>query len=102
MKIYKVVYSKTAVDDLKDIVSYIKSIYRLEAGLKYIDRISEQVDSLSYCADALSSNRSEMIKKLYPEAKTISIMNHRWTAVFHIYEDFVIIDRIIPSKMIIE
>ena len=102
MKIYKVVYSKTAVDDLKDIVSYIKNIYRLEAGLKYIDRISEQVDSLSYCADALSSNCSEMIKKFYPEAKTISIMNHKWTAVFHIYESFVIIDRIIPSKMIIE
>ena len=102
MKIYKVVYSKTAVDDLKDIVSYIKNIYRLEAGLKYIDRISEQVDSLSYCADALSSNCSEMIKKFYPEAKTISIMNHRWTAVFHINEYFVIIDRIIPSKMIIE
>ena len=102
MKIYKVVYSKTAVDDLKDIVSYIKNIYRLEAGLKYIDRISEQVNSLSYCADSISSNHFEMIKKFYPEAKTISIMNHRWTAVFHIYEDFVIIDRIIPSKMIIE
>ena len=58
MKIYKVVYSIAAVDDLKDIVSYIKSIYRLEAGLKYIDRISEQLESLSYGADALPSNRS--------------------------------------------
>ena len=101
MKIYKVIYSKTAVDDLKALVSYIKSIYQLEAGLKYIDKISEQVDSLSNCADALSANHSEMIKKFYPKAKTLSIMNHRWTAVFHIYEDFVIIDRIIPSKMII-
>lgn len=101
MKIYKVVYSIAAVDDLKDIVSYIKSIYRLEAGLKYIDRISEQLESLSYCADTLPSNRSEMIKQIYPETKAISIMSHRLTAVFHIYEDFVIIDRIIPSKMII-
>lgn len=101
MKIYKVVYSKTAVDDLKDIVSYIKCIYRLEAGLKYIDRISNQIESLAHCADALTTSHSEMIKKFYPEAKTISIMNHRWTAVFHIYEGFVIIDRIIPSKMII-
>ena len=102
MKIYKVVYSIAAVDDLKDIVSYIKSIYRLEAGYKYIDRISEQVDSLSNCADAISANRSEMIKNLYPEAKTISIMNHRWTAVFHTEGDFVIVDRLIPSKMIIK
>ena len=102
MKTYKVVYSKTAVDDLEEIVSYIKSFYRLEAGLNYIERIKNQLDSLANSADALSSNRSEMIKKLYPEAKTISIINHRWTAVYHIENDFVIIDRLIPSKMIIE
>lgn len=102
MKIYKVVYSKTAVDDLEEIVSYIKGFYRLEAGLDYIDRIKQQLDVLAICADALSSSRFEIIKNIHAESKTISIMNHRWTAVFHIENDFVIIDRLIPSKMMIE
>lgn len=101
MKIRKVIFSKTAVDDLNDIVSYIKNIYRLEAGLKYTERIREQLHSLAFCADSLAPNHFDMIKYRYPEAKTISIMNRRWTAVFHIDEDFVIIDRLIPSKMFI-
>ena len=29
----------------------------------------------------------------------MNIINHRWTIVFHIYGDYVIIDRIIASKM---
>lgn len=101
MKIRKVIFSKTAVDDLDDIVSYILIIYRLEAGLKYTERIREQLHSLAYCAESLAPNRFDTIRYRYPESKTVSIMNHRWTAVFHIDEDFVIIDRLIPSKMLI-
>ena len=34
--------------------------------------------------------------------KTLPIMNHKWTVVFHIDGDFVIIDRFIPSKLMVD
>lgn len=38
---------------------------------------------------------------IHPEARTMAVM-HRWTIVFHIYGDYVIVDRIIASKMMTE
>lgn len=100
MKTYKVIYSKLAIDDIDKVVNYITSLYRKESGLKYKNRIQKQLDSLAYCADALPKSRRKMIKAIYPEAKTLSIMNRRWTVVFHIERRFVFVDRILPSKMI--
>ena len=102
MKINKVVYSKAAVDDLEEIVAYITSIYSLEAGLKYKERIQNDLEALAYSANAFTLSRYEMILRIHPEEKSLSIMNHRWTAIFHIDEDLVLVDRLLPSKMIIK
>ena len=102
MKISKVVYSKAAVDDLDEIVAYITNLYRLEAGLRYKEKIQKELEALAFSANAFTLSRYEMVKYLHPEVKTLSIMKHRWTAIFHIDGDFVFVDRIIPSKMIIE
>ena len=40
-------------------------------------------------------------RRIHPEARTMAVM-HRWTIVFHIYGDYVIVDRIIASKMMTE
>ena len=102
MKISKVVYSKAAVDDLDEIVAYITNLYRLEAGLRYKEKIQKELEALAYSANAFTLSRYEMVKYLHPEVKTLSIMKHRWTAIFHIDGDLVLVDRIIQSKMIIE
>ena len=102
MKTYKVVYSKLAIDDLDNVVDYIASIYRKESGLRYKNRIQKQLDSLAYCADALPKSRRKTVIAIHSEAKTLSIMNRRWTVVFHIDRRYVLVDRIIPSKMIKE
>ena len=102
MQTYKVIYSKSAVDDIDGVVAYIVSIYRVESGLRYKQRIQAQLDALSYCADALPYSRRKMVRAIHPQAKTLSIMNRRWTAVFHIDGKFVLVDRIIPSKLIIK
>ena len=99
MKTHKVFYSKSAIDDIDKVVNYIASIYRKESGLRYKNRIQKQLDSLAYCAEALPKSRRKTVKAIHPEAKTLSIMNRRWTVVFHIGR-FVFVDRIIPSKMI--
>ena len=100
MKTYKVIYSKLAIDDIDKVVNYIASFYRKESGLRYKNRIQKQLDSLACCAEALPQSRRTVVKSIHPEAKTLSIMNRRWTVVFHIEKGFVFVDRIIPSKMI--
>jgi len=100
MKTYKVVYSKLAINDIDKVVGYIAGIYRKESGLRYKNRIQSQLDSLANCADALPKSKKKLIKVIHPEAKTLSIMNRRWTVVFHIEGKYVLVDRIIPSKMI--
>lgn len=47
MKISKVVYSKAAVDDLDEIVAYITNLYRLEAGLRYKEKIQKELEALA-------------------------------------------------------
>ena len=102
MKTRKVVYSKFAVNDIDKVVEYITCIYRKESGIKYKNRIQKQLDSLAFSADALPKSHRKMVKAIHPDAKTLSIMNRRWTVVFHVEEKYVLVDRIIPSKMIKE
>ena len=102
MQSYKVVYSLAAAKDIDNIVAYIKGIYRLEAGLNYIGRIRKKLEALSYSADALPDSRKRTIHNIHPKAKSIAIMNHKWTAVFHISGSYVIIVRLLPSRMITE
>ena len=42
--------------------------------------------------------RYRTARAIHPEAKTLSIMEHRWTVVFHTKDDYVIVDRILPSS----
>ena len=102
MKKLKVIYSKVAINDIDTVVDYIASIYRKESGLRYKNRIQNQLDSLANCAEALPKSHRKWIKAIHPEAKTMSIMNRRWTVVFHIEGKYVLVDRIIPSKIIKE
>ena len=41
-----------------------------------------------------------MVKLIHPHAKTMNIINHRWTVVFHINGEYVVVDRIIRSSRI--
>ena len=99
---YKVIVSSDAVDDLDEMVQYIASLYRVESGHNYVNRILGKLTSLSYTADIYQYSRYSVAKKIHPLAKTLSIMNHKWTAVFHIDGEFVIIDRFIPSKLMLD
>lgn len=102
MHVYEVIVSNKASSDLDAIAEYIASLYRPESGHKYVDRVLGQLAALSYTADIYPLSRLVTAKQIHPQAKTISIINHRWTAVFHVDYDFVIVDRIIPSKMVVD
>lgn len=98
MRIYQVIISYEVLSELDAVSKYIASIYRPESGHKYVNRVLGQLAALSYSADAYQYSRFTLAKAIHPKAKTITIINHKWTVVFHIDGDFVIIDRIIPAK----
>jgi hypothetical protein len=39
-----------------------------------------------------------MAKLIHPHAKTMNIIHHRWTVVFHVDGEYVVVDRIIRSS----
>lgn len=102
MKTYKVIVNNEAVTDLDSISTYVAELYRPDSGHKYVNRILGQLASLSYTADIYPFSRYAIAKAIHPKAKTLSIINHKWTVVFHVSGNYVIVDRIIPSKMMIE
>jgi hypothetical protein len=98
MRIYQVIISYEVLSELEAVAQYIASIYRPESGHNYANRILGQLAALSYSADAYQYSRFSLAKAIHPKAKTLTIINHKWTAVFHIDGDFVIVDKIFPSK----
>lgn len=102
MQVYEVIVSNKASSDLDAMAEFIASLYRPESGHKYVNRILGQLAALSYSADAYPFSRLMSAKRIHPQAKTLSIINHQWTVVFHIDGIFVIVDRIIPSKMMVD
>jgi hypothetical protein len=101
MRIYQVIIGFEVLSELEAMAKYIASIYRPESGHNYVNRVLGQLAALSYSADAYQYSRFTLAKAIHPKEKTISIINHKWTVVFHIDGDFVIIDRIFPSKSMI-
>ena len=102
MRSYKILVSKEALSDLDGIAQFVSSLYRPESGHKYVNKILGRLASLSFTADIYQTSRFAIAKEIHPMAKTMSIINHRWTVVFHTNEDYLIIDRIIPSKMMVK
>ncbi len=100
MKTYRLIYSHAALGDLDDMVAYITSIRTLESALRYKDRVIRHLESLTYAADTFPYSRKHSIRLIHPKAKTLSIMNHKRTVVFHIEDEFVMVDRILVAKMI--
>lgn len=87
-----------ANDDLRQIREFVSSIYREETGFKFVKRMFLEIIPLSISANAFPLSRFRTARKIHPEAKTISIMKHRWTVVFHIDGDYVVVDRILPAS----
>lgn len=100
MKIYQVVVSDEVLSELDNISTYVASLYRQDSGHKYVNRILGKLASLCFAAEAYPISSYSVPKKTHPKARTMSIINHRWTVIFHIDRNLVMIDCIIPSKMI--
>lgn len=101
MRKRRIILNPDANEDLRQIRIFVSSLYREESGYNYVKRMFLEITPLGNSADAFPISHFETARKIHPEAKTLSIMKHRWTVVFHIEGDHVVIDRILPSSRVV-
>lgn len=100
--ITKVVHiGELAYEDIRDIIKYIISVSRLSHAERYVDEIVADLETLSYMATILPAPIFDYPKRFHPNAKIIKIRNKPLCAIFHIDGDYLIVDRIVHSSMII-
>lgn len=102
MRKRRVVLTHDAGVDLLKIMDFVSCIYREESGIKFVKRMFLEIVPLGVSADAFPLSRFRTAREIHPEAKTIPIMKRRWTVVFHVEGDYVVVDRILPSSSMAE
>ena len=100
MKTYKVKIDRTAEADLHNLFRFLISVMSREGANRYIDTMVNEVQSLSILADLYRLSRHVEIRKFHPYARRMVSHNKKWVYIFHIEDDFVVVDRIYPAKMI--
>ena len=102
MKIYDVIVNNSAKVDIYGIADFLFANLSQESAYKYLKTIGDEIKSLSVYADCFSESRSITIRSIVPHARRMLSHNRKWNYIFHIEVDCVIVDRILPSKMIIQ
>jgi len=100
MKVYKLKYSKLAVEDVVRLARYVTAIYTHDSARKYVAQLRTEIESLSYLAGLLQESKYELPKLYHPQAKTLSVGKRKLTVIFHTEGEYVMIDKILPSCMI--
>lgn len=100
MKIYRVEIDLSARLDIADLYSFLISVKSQSGANKYIDAMVAELQSLSVFADLYQTSRMADIKRYHPHARSMASHNKRWTYIFHVEEDTVVVDRIRPSKLV--
>ncbi len=100
MTTYKIRIDASAESDLKQLFGFLISIISCEGANLYIDMMTNEVLSLSILADIYLPSHFADIRRYHPHARRMVSHNKRWVYVFHIEDDTVVADRIIPSKLI--
>ena len=100
MTTYKVRMHRLAVLDMDALYEFLTTVMSKEGANRYIDAMIAEVNSLSIFADLYRPSRYADIRCYHPRACRMVSHNKRWVYVFHLETDMVIVDRILPSKMI--
>ncbi|MBQ6771103.1 MAG: hypothetical protein IJP44_09035 [Bacteroidales bacterium] len=100
MKHYTVSISNAVLDDIDSISDFIISISTPEHAIKYKNQLISEINTLCYLADTIGFTQWKAAKKFHPKAKRLITKNRKWNVIFHTDGEFVIVDKLIPSKMI--
>ena len=100
MTTYKIRIDDSAESDLRHLFDFLINIMSRDGANRYIDMITNEVLSLSILANIYSPSQYADIRRYHPKARRMASHNKRWVYIFHVEDDTVVVDRILPSKMI--
>ena len=101
MTIYEdIVFSQAVISDIAEISRFIRTKNTKEAAEKYIDILEAEINSLIFLADFIPKSKFLVHRKYNNESKRMLTRNRKWNVVFHTEDKKVVIDKIIPSKMV--
>ncbi|MBR6092405.1 MAG: hypothetical protein IKQ09_06280 [Bacteroidales bacterium] len=100
MKYYKVSVSKTVLAEIEEISDFIISISTPEHAIRYKNQIIGEIATLSYLGGIINYSQWKLAKRYNPQAKRYITKNKKWNIIFHIVGEYVIVDKLLPSKMI--
>ena len=99
MKVFEVRISQKALNDMGALRIFLHNIMSEEGAVRYANAMRAEINSLSVYANFTARTSSKTIRQIHPEARRMVSHNRRWIYIYHIEEDVVIVDRIIPAKM---
>lgn len=99
MKIFEVRISHDAHEDMAELRKFLDDMLSEEGAIRYANNMRAEIKMLSVYAECYGRSTSLTLRQIHPEARRMLSHNRRWIYVYHIEEDFVIVDRIIPTKM---
>ena len=100
MTTYKIRIDDSAESDLRHLFDFLINVMSRDGANRYMDMITNEVLSLSILANVYSPSQYADIRRYHPKARRMASHNKRWVYIFHIEDDTVVVDRILPSKMI--
>ena len=100
MNVYTVRILDTVFADIGDIADYIVAVSTPEHAAKYARELQAEIMSLSYLAGIIPESRYLSVRHYHPHAKQLRTHNKQLNIIFHIDDDYVVVDRIIHSSRI--
>ena len=102
MKTYKVRILRSAEADIEALADFLFENLSRDGAYRYLEFMEQEVLSLSIYANCFAVTHSKTILDFHPKARRMISHNHKWAYVFHIEGDTVLVDRIIPSRSIVQ
>ena len=101
MKVYAVKILDTAFADIDKIAEFVVSVSTLEHAVKYVHELQAEIMSLRYLAGIIPESRYQTVRQYHPCAKQLRTRNRKLNIIFHTEGNLAIVDKILPSKMVI-
>ena len=101
MKIREVIILPQVRNDLSEIIEFITYNTSEENALRYADELIDEINELSYLADAMAMIPSKTLSQYHPRAQRLLSKNRKWCIIFHKTEKYVFVHKIIPSSAVI-
>ena len=102
MNNYQLNVKQEVFDDIEDIRQFIVSVGSKDLAIQYTENLIAEIEKLSYLADKMQLSRWKVAKKYHTQARRLITKNRKWSIIYHIQGEFVVVDKIIPSSMMIK